>query len=106
MSKPIIDKAEVSIDFPDKFYHGSFGRSSSYDVTADQDGLHILLDRHGEERRHVGFHVQYALLAGILDAAGEALVHMDDMPDFQRQALADSVAKLHKALKPKPRRKR
>ena len=35
MKHPITDKAQVSIDFPDKFYVGSFGRNSSLDVTAD-----------------------------------------------------------------------
>jgi len=43
MSKPIIDKAEVSIDFPDKFYHGTFSRSSRYDVLLDDQGIHITL---------------------------------------------------------------
>ncbi len=100
MSKPIIDKAEVSIDFPDKFYHGSFGQASSYDVSVDADGLHVLLDRPGPERRHVGFHVHHILLAGILDSAADAIRKMKDLPDFQRKALRDSAANLVDALEP------
>src|SRR6056297_2290046 len=63
VSRPISDKAEVSIDFPEKFYHGSFGHQSRYEVTADDEGVHIYLVRGGPERRHVGFHVHYQLLA-------------------------------------------
>ena len=69
MSKPIVDKAEVSIDFPDKYYHGSFGRSSRFDVELDAQGLHISLDRPGEEQRHVGFHLHYHLFTAILAVA-------------------------------------
>ncbi len=54
MSDPIPDKAQVSIDFPDKFYMGPFGRESRFDATANKEGVHINLDRQGEERRHVG----------------------------------------------------
>lgn len=32
---PIADKAEVSVDFPDKAYMGSFGRHSQFDAYAD-----------------------------------------------------------------------
>ena len=43
MSDPIPDKAQVSIDFPHKFYMGSFGRESRYDVTADEHGVDVVL---------------------------------------------------------------
>lgn len=98
MSKPIIDKAEVSIDFPDKFYHGTFGRVSRYEVSADSEGLHIALDRLGPERRHVSFHLQYLLLAGVLDSTAEALRDLGSLPVTQRHALRDSVARLHRTL--------
>ena len=35
MARPIIDKAKLSIDFPDKFYMGSFSRESRFDISAD-----------------------------------------------------------------------
>jgi hypothetical protein len=38
MMKSISDKAEVSLDFPDKAYMGSFGRESSFDVKVDPGG--------------------------------------------------------------------
>jgi hypothetical protein len=92
MSTPITDKAEVSIDFPDKFYVGSFGRGSRFDVTADAEGVHIHLDRTGEEKRHVGFHVHYPLLADILRAMAEAVVKQDGIEPWQRDKLKDALA--------------
>jgi hypothetical protein len=51
MSTPITDKAEVSIDFPEKFYMGSFGADSRFDVTTDKEGVHLHLERADDEKR-------------------------------------------------------
>jgi hypothetical protein len=106
MKRPITDRAEVSVDFPDKAYYGSFGRHSSYDVRADEHGLHIDLDRGSGEKRHVGFHIHYFLLADIIDAAGEALAKMKAMDESQRSALQDATGKLAKAVKKRARRRK
>ena len=45
--QPVQDKAEVSIDFPDKFYMGSFQRSSKFEARSEDDGLLIKLVRPG-----------------------------------------------------------
>lgn len=99
MSKPVIDKAEVSIDFPDKFYHGSFGRSSRYDVTLDGEGVHIALDREGEDRRHVAFHLHHHLFCGILESIAEELTDKGRLSDVNRDQLGEAVAAIGKALK-------
>ena len=99
MSKPIIDKAEVSIDFPDKFYHGSFGRSSRFDVDVDEQGVHIVLDRPGEEKRHVAFHVQHHLFSSILEALAEQVAAKKALPREHRDNLKDATAQLARALK-------
>lgn len=91
MSDPIPDKAEVSIDFPHKFYMGSFGRESRFNVTADKEGVHIHLDRPGEERRHVGFHLHHSLLAGILHAMGDAISGVDGLDAHHRKLLREAV---------------
>ena len=93
MKQPIMDKAEVSIDFPDKFYVGAFGRGSTFDVAADSAGIHLHLERGGDERRRFGFHLHYPLLAEILTAAAEALrdaqgVTADDAARMQAAATA------------------
>lgn len=92
MSSPITDKAEVSIDFPDKFFVGSFGRGSRFDVTADADGVHLHLNRTDGEKRSVGFHIHYYLLADILEAAVDAVARVKDLEPHQRERLKEAVA--------------
>jgi hypothetical protein len=96
MSDPLPDKAEVSIDFPHKFYMGSFGHESRFDVTADKDGVHVHLDRAGEERRHVGFHLHYMALAGVLRSMGDALSDAKDLDPAHIKALREAIAHLSK----------
>jgi hypothetical protein len=98
MSNPIPDKAQVSIDFPHKFYMGSFGRESRFDVTADKEGVHIHLDRPGKERRHVGFHLHHSMMVGILQGMGDALSEVEDLNAQQRKALREAVAHLAKRI--------
>jgi len=62
---PIADKAEVSMDFPDKAYIGNFGRHSQFDAYADADSVAIKLVRPGEDRREAVVHLHYGLLAEI-----------------------------------------
>ena len=64
--KPITDKAEVSIDFPDKVYMGSFGKTSGFEVKADPDEVMLKLLRTGEQRREFSLHLHYYLLADII----------------------------------------
>ena len=99
MSQRIADKAEVSIDFPDKFYHGSFGHSSRYEVNVDEHGVHIALDRPGEEHRHVAFHLHHHLFSGILESIAEEITDKNGLPDMHREQLKDAATKLAHALK-------
>lgn len=98
MSKPIVDKAEVSIDFPDKFYHGTFSRSSRYNVSLDDQGIHITLDREEGEKRHIAFHLQHHLFSDILTAIADQ-VATTKLSDIHHQQLGDAVKKLAEALK-------
>jgi hypothetical protein len=91
MSTPITDKAEVSIDFPDKFYMGSFGLGSGFDVTADKEGVHLHLERRDGEKRRVGLHVHYHLLAEMLEAAATAVAHVRDLDPNQLARLKKSA---------------
>jgi hypothetical protein len=101
MSTPITDKAEVSIDFPDKLYMGSFGRGSRLDVTADTEGVHIHLDRPGHDRRHVGFHVHYYLLEDIVGGLADALATVEKLDDIHRERLAEAAERLRQVCQPK-----
>ena len=97
MSKPITDKATVSIAFPDKFFHGSFSRSSRYDVSVDSEGIHISLDRAEGEKRHVAFHLHHHLFSDILMAIAESIDEGQLSPS-QREDLADAAEFLRQAL--------
>jgi hypothetical protein len=100
MPKRIFDKAEVSIDFPDKYYHGSFSRSSQYDVSVDEAGIHITLDRRKGAKRHIAFHLQYHLFSDILFAIAENLDNAK-LDQLQRKWLTEATESLLKAANKK-----
>jgi hypothetical protein len=45
MTKPIPDKAEVALEYPDKLYIGTFERSSRFDAHLDETGISLSLNR-------------------------------------------------------------
>jgi len=97
--KSISDKAEVSVDFPDKTYMGSFGRESSFDVKVEADEVLLRLVRAGAERREIAVHLHYYLLADILKEIGQGLAGHDFLDESHRAALSDGVAALAASLK-------
>ncbi len=101
MSKPVPDKAEVALEYPDKFYAGTFERSSRFEAHLEPAGLALTLERPGPEdvRKSIHMHLNYGLLAAILHeiAAGIAAIPKDDI--VHRGQLRDAVAALHAALK-------
>jgi Ser/Thr protein kinase RdoA (MazF antagonist) len=104
--KPVVDKAEVSIDFPDKAYMGSFGRDAGFEVRASDDEVLIRLVREGEDRREVAMHLHYYLLADVLaemaQAVKQTVPHLDDS---HRAPLRDASKALAAALQPKAKAK-
>ncbi len=100
MTKPLPDKAEVALEYPDKLYIGTFDRSSRFEAHLDTTGLALTLERAGdtETRKTVHLHLNYGLLAEILHdvASTVAKLPADDM--IHREALSDAAAALHKAL--------
>lgn len=98
----IADKAEVSIDFPDKVYLGSFGRHSLFDAYAEAEDVVIKLVRPDEDRREVTVHLHYALLAGIVDALAASLASGAAIDELHRTQLAEAIDRLAAALAPRP----
>ncbi|MGA7807529.1 hypothetical protein [Bradyrhizobium sp.] len=100
MSKPVPDKAEIALEYPDKFYVGTFEHSSRFEAHLDPAGLTLVLERPGDEdvRKSVHMHVSFGLLAGILRelAASVGGIPKDDIT--HRNQLAEAVARLHEAL--------
>ena len=99
---PISDKAEVSVDFPDKAYIGSFGRHSQFDAYADDDSVAIWLVRPGEDRREAVMHLHYGLLADILVELAKSLAFRPELDDQHRTELNEAAKQLCRSLEPRP----
>ncbi|MBV8935285.1 MAG: hypothetical protein JO320_17465 [Alphaproteobacteria bacterium] len=98
---PISDKAEVSVDFPDKAYLGNFGRHSQFDAYADADSVAIRLVRPGEDRREVVVHLNYGLLADVLSELARLLAARDSLDTQHRTELSEAAKLLTAALEPR-----
>jgi len=100
MTKPISDKAEIALEYPDKFYSGTFERSSRFEASPDATGVLLLLERPGSDdvRKSVHIHLNYGLFADILEqlAAKASLIPTDEI---HRPHLRAAIASLHKAVK-------
>ena len=68
MTKPIPDKAEVAVEYPDKLYIGTFAQTARFDAHFDETGISLSLYREGgsDTRKSVRMHFHYALFAEIL----------------------------------------
>jgi hypothetical protein len=96
---PIQDKAEVSIDFPDKFYMGSFPRDAKFEARAEGDGLLIKLTTMGEDRRQVEIHLHHHLLADILSEWAVSLANEPPMQAAHRETLLAALAQVEDAIR-------
>jgi hypothetical protein len=99
--KPIPDKAEIALEYPEKLYVGTFERSSRFEAHLDSTGFALILDRPGEEevRRSVHMQINHGLFANILSELASSVerIRKDDI--VHRDQLARAVAELHRALK-------
>jgi len=102
MNKPIPDKAEVTIEYPDKLYMGTFERSSRFDAHLDQTGVSLTLERRGDIRtqKSVHIHIHYGLLSEILHELARTAAGIPAEDEDHRSQIADAAAALHNALKP------
>ena len=98
---PIADKAEVSVDFPDKAYIGNFGRHSQFDAYADADNVAIKMVRPGEDRREAVIHLHYGLLADILAELARSLAARDPVDEQHRRELSEAAKLLAASLEPR-----
>ncbi len=94
----VLDKAEVAIDFPDKFYMGSFSRGSKFEARAENDGLGIKLMRGGEDSRTAEMHLHHHLLADILTDWADSLAQQPAMSETHRENLQEAIDKVSAAL--------
>jgi hypothetical protein len=108
MSKPIPDKAEVALEYPDKLYIGTFERSARFDAHLDETGISLRLDRTGdaELRRSIRMHVHYALFAEILNDLARTVSAMPPDDAAHRAALREAAKALYHALAAAPKASR
>jgi hypothetical protein len=100
MTKPIPDKAEVALEYPDKLYIGTFGHSARFDAHLDETGISLSLDRTGEpkERKSVRMHFHYALFAEILYELARTVSKLPPSDAGHRDALREGAKALCDAL--------
>jgi hypothetical protein len=100
MTKPIPDKAEVALEYPDKLYIGTFERTARFDAHLDETGISLSLHRGGsaDVRKSVRMHFHYALFADILRdlAKTAAAMPLDDAA--HREAVLEGAKALYLSL--------
>ena len=100
MTKPIPDKAEVALEYPDKLYIGTFERSSRFEAHLDPTGIALVLERPGADdvRKSIHMHINFGLFADILHDLASTVDRIPRSDVMHRDQLEQAVAELHKAL--------
>jgi hypothetical protein len=101
MTKPIPDKAEVAVEYPDKVYLGTFERTARFDAHLDDTGISLSLHRTGAEdvRKSVRMHFHYALFAEILRDLAKTVASLPAADVAHRDELCEAAEALYLALK-------
>jgi hypothetical protein len=106
MTKPICERAEVALEYPDKLYIGSFAHTARFDAHLDQTGISLTLELPGpdEQRKSVRMHFHHALFADILRdlATTVAAIPAEDLT--HRASLQDSAKALYLVLETNPKK--
>jgi hypothetical protein len=100
MTKPVPDKAEIALEYPDKFYVGTFERSSRFEAHLDPTGIALVLERPGAEdvRKSIHMHINFGLFANILTELASSVGRIPKDDVLHRAQLEQAVAELHRAL--------
>jgi hypothetical protein len=100
MTKPVTDKAEIALEYPDKLYIGTFERSSRFKAHLDPTGIALTLERPGADdvRKSIHMHINFGLFADILGELAATVRHIPKDDVMHREQLIKAVAELHAAL--------
>lgn len=100
MTRPIPDKAEVALEYPDKLYIGTFERTARFDAHLDEAGISLALHRTGDAdmRKSVRMHIHYGLFAEILRDLARTVSALPPADAVHREALRDAAGELARAL--------
>ncbi len=105
MTKPVPDKAEVAVEYPDKLYIGTFAQTSRFDAHLDGSGISLSLHRPGsaDVRKSVRMHFHYALFAEILHDLAKTVTSLPADEVAHSAALRDAAEAFYLALKDRVR---
>jgi hypothetical protein len=100
MTRPIPDKAEIALEYPDKFYVGTFEHSSRFEAHLDSNGIALTLERTGSDdvRKSVHMHIHFGLFADILRELASSVARLPADDVAHRDQLAQAAAELRDAL--------
>jgi hypothetical protein len=100
MTKPIPDKAEVALEYPDKLYMGTFERSAQFDAHLDEAGVSLTLYRPGsaDVRKSVHVHLHHALFADVLRELAKTAAAIPADDGAHREALCVAAGALYCSL--------
>jgi len=100
LTKPIPDKAEIALEYPDKLYVGTFERSSRFGAHLDPTGISLTLERPGADdiRKSIHMHINFGLFADILRELASTVGRIPKDDILHHDQLAQAVTELHKAL--------
>jgi len=100
MTKPIPDKAEIALEYPDKLYVGTFERSSSFEASVNSTGIALILERPGADdiRKSIHMHINFGLFADILRGLASTVGRIPKNDVLHHDQLAQVVDELHRAL--------
>jgi len=100
MSKPVPDKAEIALEYPDKLYIGTFEQTARFDAHLDANGISLSLHRTGaaDVRKTVRMHFHYALFAEILRDLAKTVAALPAADIAHRAALRDAAKAFYLAL--------
>jgi hypothetical protein len=106
MTKPIPDKAEVALEYPDKLYIGTFERTARFEAHMDATGVSLVLERPGDAdtRKSVHLHLNDGLFAEVLRELAASVKAVPAEDAAHREALAEAALRLHQSLAPNKRR--
>ena len=104
MTRPITDKAEVAVEYPDKLYIGTFAHTARFDAHIDKTGIALALELPGpvELRKSVHMHFHHALFADILRDLAKTAAALPPEDLTHRDSLRDAAKALYIALETNP----
>src|SRR5947209_4879444 len=99
MTKPVPDKAEIALEYPDKLYVGTFEHTPRFEAHLDATGFSLMLERLGDEdvRKSVHMHINFGLFASILSELASTVRRIPKDDILHRDQLAQATAELHRA---------